>query len=159
MPEFYNYLIDEVMEIAIFTSLVALLSSILVAVFTYWFTKRREREAEWRKEKLAHYKSFVESMSGVVEGDACEEGHKAYAKATNNLMLLAPQSVILALNEFRNEMSVSNPNRTKEEHDRLLATLLLAIRRDIGVIPKDEPHDFQPILWASGTNKQESSTK
>lgn len=138
------------METAIATALIALFGSVLVAVLTYWSTKRREREAEWRKEKLAYYKTFIESLSGIVEGDSSPEGHKSFARATNNLLLFAPQAVIVALNEFRHEIRVSNTSRTQEKHDRLLAVLLLAIRRDIGVSPEDEPSTFKPILWASG---------
>lgn len=141
------------MEPAIATATIALLGSLLAAALTYWFTKQREREAEWRKEKLAHYKAFIESLSGIVEGDSSPEGHRAFAKATNNLLLFAPQSVIAALNEFRFEIRISNTGRTQEKHDRLLAVLLLAIRRDIGVSPEDEPESFKPILWASGAER------
>jgi hypothetical protein len=143
------------METAIPTALIALLGSVLVAVLTYWFTKQREREAEWRKEKLSHYKAFIESFSGIIEGDASPEGHRSFAKATNNLLLFAPQTVIAALNEFRHEIRASNKDRTQEEHDRLLAVLLLAIRRDIGMSPEDEAYTFKPILWASGMGKDE----
>lgn len=138
------------METAIATALIALLGSIMLAVMTYWSTKSREREAEWRKEKLLYYKVFIESLSGIVEGDASPDGHKSFAKATNNLLLFAPQAVIAALNDFRHEISFSNSNRLQEEHDRLLASLLHAIRRDIGVSPEDESSTFKPILWASG---------
>ena len=136
-----------------FVALIGLVGSIVAAALTYWFTKRREREAEWRKEKLAYYKAFVESLSGIVEGDESPEGHKLFAKTTNNLLLFAPQAVIESLNAFRNEIRVSNPNRSLEQHDRLLAALLLAIRRDVGVAPTDNPATFKPILWASGAGK------
>lgn len=141
------------METAIVTALIALIGSVLVAILTYRTTKQREREAEWRKEKLAYYKVFIESLSGIVEGDDSPEGHQAFAKATNNLLLFAPQTVIAALNDFRHEIRFSNTSRTQENHDRLLAALLLAIRRDIGVSPEDEPSIFKPILWASGAGK------
>lgn len=140
------------MEPPIVTAIIALFGSLVAAVLTYWFTKRREREAEWRKEKLAHCKTFIETLSGIVEGDSSPEGHRAFANATNNLLLFAPQSVIAALNEFRFEIRISNTNRTQEKHDRLLAALLLSIRRDIGVSPEDEPETFKAILWASGTD-------
>jgi len=135
------------------TSIIGLVGSVLVVAITYWFTKQRERVAEWRKEKLAYYKTFVESLSGIVEGDASPEGHRAFAKSTNNLQLFAPQPVIIALNAFRNEIRVSNSNRTQEQHDKLLAVLFLAIRQDIGVFPPDNPATFSPRLWTSGTDK------
>jgi hypothetical protein len=113
-----------------------------------------DREAEWRKEKLGYYKAFIESLSGIVEGDATTEGHRLYARATNNLLLLAPQTVVEALNTFRQENRLSNPQRSIEQHDRLLAALLLAIRRDIGIVPADREATFKPMLWASGVDKR-----
>ena len=144
-------------EPVIFTALIAFLGSMLAAAFTYWSSKRREREGEWRKEKLQYYKSFIESLSGIIEGEDSLEGQRAFAKATNNLILLAPRAVIDALNDFRNEIRSSNPDNTLEKHDRFLATLLLAIRRDIGVSPIDDPNTFSPKLWASGAGKYSPS--
>jgi len=141
------------MNTTIVVAIIGLLGSIVAAVFAYWSTKQREREAEWRKEKLAYYKTFVESLSGIVEGDDSPEGHKAFARATNNLLLFAPQPVIEALNAFRIEIRVSNASRSPERHDNLLAALLLSIRHDIGVSPADDSAKFRPILWASGVDK------
>lgn len=135
------------------TAVIGLVGSLAVAAATYWLTKRREREAEWRKEKLGYYKAFVESLSGIVEGDASPDGQRLFAKTTNSLLLFAPQPVITALNAFRHEIRASNQNRTQEEHDRLLAQLLLAIRRDVGVSPADQPAAFKPVLWSSGASK------
>ncbi len=141
------------MSATVITAIVGAFGSLAVAFLTYWSAKRREREAEWRKEKLAYYKAFVESMSGIVEGDATPEGHRLYAKTTNNLLLFAPQPVIAALNEYRSEISLSNQRRSDEVHDKLLAVLLLAIREDIGVSPGDDAATFKPVLWASGVGK------
>jgi len=148
-------------DASIITTVITLFGSLFVAAITYWFTKKREREAEWRKEKLAYYESFIDSLSGIVEGDSTPEGHREFAQATNNLLLFAPQTVLSALNDFRFEISVSNIDRCQQKHDRLLAVLLLAIRRDIGVSLKDETGSFKPILWASGVgrNTDQSDTK
>lgn len=140
------------MTATVVAAFIGLIGSLVVATVTYWLAKQREREAEWRKEKLAYYKAFVESMSGIIEGDASPEGHRVFEKSTNNLLLFAPQSVIEALNAFRHEIRVSNPNRTQEKHGKLLAVLLLEIRRDIGVFPQDNAATFSPILWSSGAN-------
>ncbi|MBU4260280.1 MAG: hypothetical protein KKC76_00175 [Proteobacteria bacterium] len=141
------------MDAQIAVAIISLIAGLAVAAATYWFTKKREREAEWRKEKLAYYKTFVESLSGAVEGDSTPDGQRNFAQASNNLLLFAPQSVIEALDAFWNEIRISNFNRTKEQHDKLLAILLMAIRRDIGVFPIDNPSTFKPQLWASGADK------
>lgn len=145
------------MDTPLAVALLGLAGSLLVAVVTYWLSKQRDLEAERRKEKLAYYKAFIESLSGIVEGDATPEGHLAFSRATNNLLLFAPQVVLIALNAFRSEISISNaPSRMREKHDSLLAKLLLAMRRDIGVLPVDERTTFHPIIWASGSRKNAS---
>lgn len=131
-------------------AVIGALSSIFLAAFAYWTTKQKEREAEWRKEKLTYYKAFVESLSATVGTDATPEGHRMFAKTTNNLLLFAPESVIAAVDEFRNEIRVSNPDATRVRHDELLAQMLMAIRKDIGIHPKDDPDTFKPGLWSSG---------
>lgn len=42
------------MDVSIATSLIATSGAIIVAGASYWFTKKREREAVLRREKLAH---------------------------------------------------------------------------------------------------------
>ena len=139
---------------AVTSTALGLVSSVVIAALTYWFTKRREQEAERRKEKLVYYKAFVESLSGIVEGDDTPEGHKLYTKATHNLLLFAPQSVIEAVNAYRSENAVSNrERRSLDRHDKLLAEMLLAIRRDVGVHPADAAAAFKPVLWSSGVRK------
>jgi hypothetical protein len=141
---------------ALVTALIGLIGSVFVAAVTYWTTKRREREAEWRKEKLAYYKAFIESISGIVEGDDSSEGHRLYARATNNLLLFAPQGVIEAVNAFRAENAISNrKNWSKKRHDQLLNALLLAIRVDVGIQPIDNAQTFRAVLWTSGMPRDE----
>lgn len=144
------------METAILTALIAVLGGVVAAAASYWFTKRREREADWRKEKLAHYKAFIESLSGAIEGETTADGQRAFARASNNLLLVAPQAVIQALDEFRSEIKVSNKNKSLERHDALLAKLLVVIRKDLAIQPPDDPSSFQAKLWASGVKPYES---
>jgi hypothetical protein len=147
------------MNIPLVTSLIGLMGTAFLAGFTYWSTKRRERDAEWRKEKLVYYKAFIESLSGIVRGDETPEGHKIYAKTTNNLLLFAPQSVIKAVNAFRDEIAISNPTPSRERFHALLTDLVLAIRKDVGVRPFDDPATFQAVLWTSGVvNKPDDSS-
>jgi len=144
------------MNIALVTSLIGLMGTVFLTGFTYWLTKRRERDAEWRKEKLVYYKAFIESLSGIVRGDETPEGHRLYAKTTNNLLLFAPQPVIKAVNALRAETATSNPNPSREKFHILLTNLVLAIRRDVGVRPVDDPATFQAVLWTSGIGDKES---
>ena len=143
-----------VMHLTIITTLITFFGSILLAGFTYWSTKSKEREAELRKEKLEYYKKFIESINETIEGDKTPDGNLKFAKANNNLMLMAPQSVIEALNQFRDEISISNSaHSTLENHDRLLSTLMYEIRKDLKISPKDKKDQLRIKLWASGASK------
>lgn len=132
----------------ILTAIISASGAIIVAGASYWFTKKREREAELRKEKLEHYKAFVSSLSGVT-GGGTTEGQRAFSLASNNLILIAPQSVLEAMQAYRHETRTSNPNPSREHHDQLLSKLLLEIRKDLGVLPKDIANTFKVGLWAS----------
>jgi hypothetical protein len=144
------------MSAAVITALISVFGGIAVAGASYWFTKKREREAEWRKEKLEHYKDFVASLSGVIAGETTAEGQQVFARACNKLNLIAPQPVIKALRDFQSEIKVSNPNKSQESHDRLMSKLFYEIRRDLGISPNDDSRDFQVGLWTSGVKPKES---
>ena len=122
----------------------------MLAGATYWFTKKREREAELRKEKLEHYKDFVASLSGIISGEATSEGQRNFARACNKLNLVAPQAVVKALQDFQQEIKVSNSKRSNARHDQLMSKLFYEMRKDLQVTPKDRDTSFVFGLWASG---------
>ena len=134
----------------VLTSIISVTGTFLLAIAGYVFTKRAERESKWRDEKLAHYKEFMESMSGIIHKESTREGQVRFAKACNDLLLWAPQAVIERLRDLQKEIVVSNQNFSKERHDEFLSKLLLAIRRDIGVRPPDDIASFHVELQASG---------
>lgn len=137
------------MSADISTALITVGGAAILAVITYGLTKKREREAALRAERLVHYKDFVASLSGVITSESTADGRRAFAKACNNMNLVAPQSVIQALQAFQEEIRTSNPIPSRERHDQLLSRLLYEIRLDLGVWPKDS-QDFKVGIWASG---------
>ena len=132
------------------TGIAAILVAVVTAVITYGLTKKREREAELRKEKLEHYKEFASALSGIVSPDDTPEGHRQFAKASNKLNLIAPQDVIVALQDFRSEISRSNMNPSKEMHDKLMSRLFYEMRKDLNISPKDHLGTFAVGVWNSG---------
>jgi hypothetical protein len=137
------------METPIFVAVISGAASLVVAALSYWLTKAREREADWRKQKLEHYRELLEAISGIVAGDGTDESQRRYARATNVVGLVASQEVIAAVDRMR-EASRPHEAWSMVEHDAALASLLLAIRRDLGIRPKDDPTTFSYKLWASG---------
>ncbi|MFZ1934200.1 MAG: hypothetical protein WCB27_26075 [Thermoguttaceae bacterium] len=139
-------------------TLITVVGGVIAAGATYLFTKWREREAEWRKDKREYYKAFMASCSANVEGDSTPEGKLAFNRATNDLSLIAPQRVIEALIAYREETSISNPDRRQDRHDQLLSRLLYEMRRDLAMSPKDDEDTFRVILWASGVTSAEKES-
>jgi hypothetical protein len=140
----------------ILTTLAAASGAIALAVTSYWFTKKREREAELRKEKLDHYKEFVASLSGILDGEGTPEGQRAFARACNKLNLVAPQTVILALQKFQQEIKVTNQAKSRQRHDELMSRLFYEIRKDLQIKPEDTKSNFQVGLWAAGVPPEQS---
>ena len=139
------------MDSAVFVATISASASILVAALTFFLTKKKEREAEFRKQKLEHYKEFLDALSGVVGTDSTAENQRRWARASNTMGLVASQQVLEAQMKFQEATAKSNPNRSSEEHDRSLNQLLLSIRKDMGVTPADDPQTFSFRLWCSGT--------
>src|ERR1019366_5507577 len=93
--------------------------------------KRREREADWRGLKLDYYKEYVSALSGIVEGRDTPEGHIRYVDAVNGLTLVASSEVLRALYAYCDYSTSRNPNKSLEQHDKILTSLLDALRQDI----------------------------
>ena len=65
--------------------LIAVITSsgtILVAVATFYLTKRHQFKVEWRHKKLNHYKVLLSALSDLaVDGTDKEEANKRFALA------------------------------------------------------------------------------
>ncbi len=68
------------MLVAIISAATAVVVADVAAGLTYLFTKRREREADWRKLKLDYYNEYVSALSGIIEGRGTPEGHIRYVE-------------------------------------------------------------------------------
>jgi hypothetical protein len=135
----------EFMLVEVITTVIAPAGAIVVVGLSYWFTKKREREAELRKEKLEHYKDFVANHAAVVAGGS--EKRQEYAIAANKLNLIAPRDVIKALQNYLPFDTDDNSRRSGEEDYVLLSKLLYEMRKDLGITPKDQDKDLMFRLW------------
>ena len=129
------------MLINLITTMVTILGGIIIAGTTYWFTKKQEREAELRKEKLEHYKDFVASLSDMFSNCKTPENRIKYTNACNKLMLIAPQSVIEAFLIFQQQSKL--PNIDNETRLILISKLFYEIRLDLKINPSDSRNSFR----------------
>lgn len=133
------------------TTILTVCGSVITAALTYAFTKNRDRETEWQNEKRRQYKELVLSISGIIRGESSPEQQKEFARACNNMNLIAPQKVIEALQAFQDETKISNSKKDDKKHDFLLSKLFYEMRKDLKISPKDNTDSFSVRLWASGS--------
>lgn len=141
--------------------LIAIISpslSIIGTAILFFLTKRSERIAKLREEKVNHYRVLMSSISDLAVDDADkDDANQRFNMAVNTIGLVAPVSVVNALMDFHSEIKYSNPQRSHEKHDELLIKLLIAIRKDIGLTKKDSIDDFKFHLIGSRPKKNVKS--
>ncbi len=138
--------------IPILTVIGTVLVAVVSAYFTYRFTRRLQLEAEWRKDKLRYYSQLIDSITETMSYPEDFRGvHDRYAKAHNIISLIAPQNVAnIVFEYFFAEQHSWDQEMTKEEESELVSAqkhrlklLVLEMRKDLRISPKDDPDTFQ----------------
>jgi hypothetical protein len=137
-----------VMDATIIVALITAGATITAGAVTFALTKAKEREAEWRSQKLAHYKEFMAAANLMVVKEPPDADRVRFANASNNIYLVGAPPVLVALRAFLDETATSNPDFDPDRHDDLLTALLLAIRKDLGVEPQP-PSTFRFKMWSA----------
>jgi len=118
------------------------MTAIIVAALSYYTTKQREREAEWRKEKLAHYKDYFAALAETIGPHVADDARARYCIAFNTVGLFASQDVIKSLHAYQEVTRLPYTEVPIAEHDKRLTTLVLAVRRDLKLRPDDDVGTF-----------------
>ena len=143
------------MSTAVIVSVISAAAGVMAAALSFYLTKKKEREADWRKYKYEQYKEFMVSISGIVAGDSTPEGNRIFAKACNTLHLIGSKGVLNALHAYQDEVASSNPKHSAARQATLLSKLVWEIRRDIEIPGTPQASEFSVNLWCSGTNPKE----
>jgi len=107
------------MDTPVIVAILSSCSAVVVAAASYFFTKVRERAADWRKLKIERYTELLCSISENIKGERSPEGPKRFSRACNVLGLIASQRVLLSLREFQDVIRESREQEpTREEHAR-----------------------------------------
>lgn len=142
-------------DTSVVVSVIAAASSVVVAAVSFYLTKKKEREADWRKYKYEQYKEFMVSISGIVAGDSTPEGNRIFAKACNTLHLIGSKGVLNTLHSYQDEARSSNPNHSASKEAVLLSKLVWEVRKDIEIPGTPQASEFSVHLWCSATNPKE----
>jgi hypothetical protein len=136
------------MEASVWAAIIAVAG----AALSFYLTKYYERKMEWQREKINHYKKFLSALSDLANNKGDKEVLEKMADASNDLAIIAPQLVISIWMKLCNELS--NPNYSLDRQDALLKELVLAIRQDINLPNKDDPHTFSFRLITGGKSNK-----
>lgn len=136
----------------IIVAIITVVGTIVAAAVTVYLTKSKEREAEWRSHKLAHYKRFMTALSAIVGSTPTPKERIEFANTANDIFLVGSPAVLVALRDYLNETSDSNSGKVVDRHDELLTVLMFAIREDLGRKPNRPNEPFEFRLW-SGKSK------
>jgi hypothetical protein len=138
------------MDTPVTVAVIAAAAAVVAPAISFYLTKKKEREADWQKYKFEHYREFVAALGGIVGTDATPEGNLRFAVSSNTLNLIAPKAVIAALHEFQDEIRVTNTDKSRVRHDKLLSQLIWRIRADLNIPGTPAPNEFDVGLWCSG---------
>ena len=141
---------------ALASSLIAAAALVLVALLSFFASRKLQAEAAWRNEKLEYYKELMDALAQNIEGDATASSHRELARASNNLLLVAPRSVLQAHHNYREHISRANKKRDYSLDSGLLATLINAMRNDLKM-PQGSVSPDLVRLWRSGSSKSAQS--
>lgn len=112
------------MDASILVAIISAATGVVVAALSFLFTKFREREADWRQEKLKHYKELMAAISGIVIEHSTPENQQRFAEACNVVGLVASQNVIKHLHVFQQTIKITRAPLTNEEHDKALTACM-----------------------------------
>lgn len=129
-------------------AIISAAAGLVASALTFFLTKKKEREAEWRKQKLDHYKEFMAALNDIVGPAASTEARVRFAHAANNIFLVGSPDVLISLRSFLDETAASNRDPNNDRHDELLTKLVFAVREDLGIKPNKPVGDYIFRLWA-----------
>lgn len=133
------------METPIIVAIIAAAASAI----TFFLTRMKEREAEWRKLRVEQYRELVTAMSEVAGGPT-PENTRRLALAANQVGLLASPDVLRHQTRLLDAVATS---RT-ENHDEILTSLMHAIRADLKVPGATQQSGINFKLWAAGNARK-----
>ena len=134
-------------------SLIAAIALVTGAYLTFSLNRRLTIEADWRKKKLEYYEYWMDTLSQIVEPDATAATHLEFARASNDLLLIAPSAVLKAHHAHRDHIRISNVGRDYDKDDELLAEVINAIRADLN-FPDLKPIVVKDVkLWAASARQ------
>lgn len=131
------------MDSSVLIAIISASASILVAAFTFYFTKRYQTNSEWKKEKLEHYRKLLFALSDLaIDGKDKDQANQEFSEYCNTICLVASQEVIHKLMTLHDFLKLPIEKRNADIEPKLINQLMIEIRKDIGLTKKDNIQEF-----------------
>jgi len=134
------------MDTPVVVAIIAAAASLFASALTFFLTKSKEREAEWRKVCVEQYKELISAMSEVAAANPTDTARRRLALASNHVGLFASPAVLRHLTSLLDAVKAGQ----LQHHDEMLTALMHAIRVDLGVPGASSQSDIRFKLWAPG---------
>ena len=139
------------METPIIVAIIAAAASAIASAITFFLTRKKEREAEWRKLRVEQYRELITAMSEVA-GEATPRNNQRLALAANQVGLLASSEVL----RYQTMLLDAVATGRLEDHDNILTSLMHAIRMDLQVPDAEQQSGISFKIWAAGKGKEKT---
>jgi hypothetical protein len=121
-------------------------TGLFASALTFFLTKSKEREGEWRRVRIEQYKELISAMSEAAGSNPSDAAKRRLALASNHIGLFASPAVLRHLTSLLDAVKSGQ----LERHDEMLTALMHAIRVDLGVPGSHLQGDIKFKLWAPG---------
>lgn len=126
------------MNAAILAAVITGLVTLLVAVISHFFARRRDYQLRNLQFKLDKYGELFAAFAEIGTKARTKEGELRFATALNTINLFAGHEVLLRVYELVNYINAHREMPySVDEQDEIVKKIVLAIRRDLGEAASD----------------------
>ena len=136
--------------IQVIIPIVGVITAVISAALSYYFTKRHQVSIEERKLKEVYYTDYIKAVSRVVV-EVNSSAKDDLADKQNRLLLIGSSEVVNTLMDFHNYIKPESTEKngfSSDIHDELLTKLVKAMRRDL--YGSKKINDNYPIIHLTG---------
>ena len=139
--------------VQIIITAIGVITAIITASLSYYYTKKNQLEADERRLKEKYYLAYIQAVSDMVVVENKEEARANLAEAQNQLLLIGSADVVSCVLKFHDYVKPSNEEERKkgtDKHDILLTDIMKAMREDL--YKNRSINKGYPVIHLSGKN-------
>jgi hypothetical protein len=121
------------MNAAILVAVIGALATLIVAVISHFFARRRDYQLKNLEFKLDRYADFLGAFAEMGSGHKTHEAHLKVANAVNTMNLFASRDVLSHVYALLDYVSThKDTTYSVVEQNKIISDIILSIRADLG---------------------------